>query len=103
MNKSGQHKFSYTGQGSDLRPLGICTDVLGHILVCDNVSKGVQLLDQQGSLLSVIRSPQQRGIQNPYCVCVDDKNNLYVGYVGYDGYAETLPFPIAVTVYKYLV
>ena len=35
MNKPGKHRFSSRGQGVDFRPRGICTDVLGHILVYD--------------------------------------------------------------------
>ncbi|XP_078312670.1 uncharacterized protein LOC144619166 [Crassostrea virginica] len=91
VNKSGQHRFSYTGQGSVFRPFGICTDVLGHILVCDSVSNTVYLLDQNGGFLCVILSPQQ-GIKSPRGVCVDDENNLYVGQYGTN----------TVTVYKYL-
>ncbi|XP_022343236.2 uncharacterized protein LOC111136583 [Crassostrea virginica] len=91
VNKSGQHRFSYTGQGSGFRPYGICTDVLGHILVCDWYSKTVHLLDQDGGFLSVILSPQQ-GIMPPCGVCVDDENNLCVGQRD----TNTL------TVYKYL-
>ena len=91
VNKSGQHRFSYTGQGSVLRPCGICTDVLGNILVCDYASKTVHLLDQDGGFLSVILTPQQ-GIISPRGVCVDDENNLYVGQC----YTNT------VTVYKYM-
>nr|XP_022341350.1 uncharacterized protein LOC111135508 [Crassostrea virginica] len=94
VNNSGQHRFSYTGQGSEFRPWGICTDVLGHILVYDcycNASNTVHLLGQDGGFLSVILSPQQ-GIQYPRGVCVDDENNLYVGQYGTN----------TVTVYKYL-
>nr|XP_022340409.1 uncharacterized protein LOC111135021 isoform X2 [Crassostrea virginica]XP_022340410.1 uncharacterized protein LOC111135021 isoform X2 [Crassostrea virginica] len=91
VNTSGQHRFSYTGQGSRFWPYGICTDVLGHILVCDEVSNSVHLLDQDGRFLSIILSAQQ-GIQHPRGVCVDDDNNLYVGQL----------FPKTVTVYKYL-
>ena len=91
MNKSGQHRFFYTGQGSGFRPYGICTDILGHILVCDYVSNNVHLLDQDGGFLSRILSEQQ-GIEYPRGVCVDDENNLYVGQL------RTNP----VTVYKYL-
>nr|XP_022308904.1 uncharacterized protein LOC111114739 [Crassostrea virginica]XP_022308905.1 uncharacterized protein LOC111114739 [Crassostrea virginica] len=90
VNKSGQYRFSYAGQGSEFCPYGICTDVLGHILVCDNVSKTVHLLDQDGGFLSVILSEQQ-GIKHPRGVCVDDENNLYVGELY-----------TTVTVYKYL-
>nr|XP_022340415.1 uncharacterized protein LOC111135023 [Crassostrea virginica] len=91
VNKSGQHRFSYKGQGSGFNPFGICTDVLGHILVCDNVSKSVHLLDQDGGFLSIILSPQQ-GIKDPRGVCVDDENNIYVGQRSTN----------TVTVYKYL-
>nr|XP_022341709.1 uncharacterized protein LOC111135708 [Crassostrea virginica] len=91
VNKSGQHRFSYTGQGLGLSPYGIYTDVLGHILVCDYYSITVHLLDQDGGFLSIILSLQQ-GIKNPRGVCVDDENNLYVGQ--YD--------TNTVTVYKYL-
>ena len=91
VNKSGQHRFSYTGQGSRFYPWGICTDVLGHILVCDNASSTVHLLDQDGGFLSVILSSQQ-GIKSPRGVCVDEENNLYVGQYGTN----------TVSVYKYL-
>nr|XP_022345839.1 LOW QUALITY PROTEIN: tripartite motif-containing protein 55-like [Crassostrea virginica] len=92
VNKSGQHRFSYTGQGqSQFQPYGICTDVLSHILVCEIISESVHLLDQDGEFLSVILSPQQ-GIKSPIGVCVDDENNLYVGQDGTK----------IVTVYKYL-
>ena len=89
VNKSGHHRFSYTGQGSRFTPFGICTDVLGHILVC--YSYTVDLLDQDGRFLFIILSSQQR-IYNPCGVCVDAENNLYVGE------RNTNP----VTVFKYL-
>ncbi|XP_062605150.1 uncharacterized protein LOC134279839 [Saccostrea cucullata] len=78
VNKSGQHRFSYTGQGSAFCPYGICTDVLGHILVCDDKSRTVHLLDKGGQFLSLLLS-QQHGVDYPRSVCVDDENNLYVG------------------------
>ncbi|XP_061167481.1 uncharacterized protein LOC133176373 [Saccostrea echinata] len=90
VNKSGQHRFSYTGQESGFRPFGICTDVLGHILVCDDYSDTVHLLDQDGQFLSLLLT-QQQGVYAPRSVCVDDENNLYVGQLG-----NTL------TVYKYI-
>ena len=91
VNKSGQHRFSYTGSGFGLGPLGICTDVLGHILVCDEVSDSVHLLDQDGEFISVILSRLQ-GINYSHAVCVDDETHLYVG----EAVTNTM------TVYKYL-
>ncbi|XP_061192378.1 tripartite motif-containing protein 2-like [Saccostrea echinata] len=92
VNKSGQHRFSYTGQESEFLPYGICTDVLGHILVCDGFfhSNTVHILDQDGQILSLLLT-QQQGVHRPCSVCVDEENNLYVGQVN-----NTL------TVYKYL-
>ncbi|XP_062579940.1 uncharacterized protein LOC134241945 [Saccostrea cucullata] len=75
VNKSGQHRFSYTGQGSKYRPHGICTDVLGHILVFD--MQNIHLLDKDGQFLSLLITPKQ--VSCPISVCMDDENNLYVG------------------------
>ncbi|XP_062575258.1 uncharacterized protein LOC134237174 [Saccostrea cucullata] len=93
VNKSGQHRFSYTGQKSGFSPCGICSDVLGHILVCNGHFLGntVHLLDQDGQFLSLLLT-HQRGVEYPLCVCVDEKNNLCVG----QQYSNTL------IVYKYL-
>jgi streptogramin lyase len=91
VNKSGQYRFSYTGQGSRFNPHGICTDVLGHILVCDDDSDTVHLLDQDGQFLSLLLL-QQHGVRCLSSVCLDDENNLYVGQYGTN----------TVTVYKYL-
>ena len=93
VDKSGQHRFSYTGQRLGFNPCGICTDVLGHILVCDTYlfSNTVDLLDQDGQFLSVLLTGQQ-GIDYPISVCVDDDNNLWVGQRN----------TTTVTVYKYL-
>ncbi|XP_011412690.3 tripartite motif-containing protein 2 [Magallana gigas] len=76
--KTGQHKFSYTGQGSKFRPFGICTDIVGHILVCDNESNTVHLLDQDGQFLLLLLT-EEHGIYRPVSVCVDADNKLYVG------------------------
>ncbi|XP_061167682.1 uncharacterized protein LOC133176584 [Saccostrea echinata] len=91
VNKSGQHRFSYAGQESVFRPYGICTDVLGHILVCDQYDNTVHLLDQDGQFLSLLLT-QEQGVKYPRSVCVDDENNFYVG----QWLINTL------TVYKYL-
>ncbi|XP_065938410.1 uncharacterized protein [Magallana gigas] len=93
VDKSGRHRFSYTGQRLGFNPYGICTDVLGHILVCDTYlfSNTVDLLDQDGQFLSLLLTSQQ-GIDYPISVCVDDDNNLWVGQRN----------TTTVTVYKYL-
>ena len=103
VDKSGKHRFSYTGNGSVFHPWGICTDVLGHILVCDEVSRAIHLLDQDGGFSSFIYVYSQKywlrsvlssllNLVGPRGVCVDDECNLYVGQ------CDTT----TVKVYKYL-
>nr|XP_034312097.1 uncharacterized protein LOC105328801 [Crassostrea gigas] len=95
VNKSGQHRFSYTGQGSQFNPFGICTDLLGHILVCSSPlflmsgDSTVYLLDQHGQFLFLILTEQLRFYLG---LCVADENNLHVGQYNTN----------TVTVYKYL-
>uniref|UniRef100_K1QIZ2 B box-type domain-containing protein n=1 Tax=Magallana gigas TaxID=29159 RepID=K1QIZ2_MAGGI len=93
VNKSGQHRFSYTGQGSMFLPYGICTDLLGHIIVCFSnlINNKVLILNQDGQFLSLLLTAQQ-GLICPLGLCVDDKNNLHVGQWNTN----------TVTVYKYL-
>nr|XP_034312323.1 uncharacterized protein LOC117684401 [Crassostrea gigas] len=92
VNKSEQHRFSYTGQGSLFLPYGICTDLLGHIIVCFSnlINNKVLILNQDGQFLSLLLTPQQ-GIY-PRGLCVDDENNFHVGQRNTN----------TVTVYKYL-
>ncbi|XP_062600402.1 uncharacterized protein LOC134262041 [Saccostrea cucullata] len=44
--RGGRHRFSYTGppSGSGLIPLGICTDIMSHILVRDVYTNSYRLL-----------------------------------------------------------
>nr|XP_011456909.2 uncharacterized protein LOC105348982 [Crassostrea gigas]XP_034312022.1 uncharacterized protein LOC105348982 [Crassostrea gigas] len=87
VNKSGQYRFSYTF----FPPNGMCTDLLGHIIVCDGLSDTVNVLDQDGQFLSLLLTEQQ-GIMYPRSLCVDDGNNLHVGQFNTS----------TVKVYKYL-
>ena len=80
----GVHRFSYTGppSGSGLfKPLGICTDVMSHILVSDDYTKTVQMLDRDGQFLSYLLTRQSPGIHGPPRGLSYDVTNhvLYVG------------------------
>nr|XP_034312080.1 uncharacterized protein LOC117684375 [Crassostrea gigas] len=100
VNKSGQHRFSYPGQGSGFYPWGICTDILSHILVCNSLvldfskksgTNTIHLLDQDGQFLFYLPI-EQPDIKCPCSLCVDDENNVHLGQWTTD----------TVTVYKYL-
>lgn len=79
VNKSGQQRFACTyDENTPFYPCGICTDVLGQILVCDSFSKSLIVLDQDGKAMNLLLTSEQ-GIDSPISVCMDKKNYLYLG------------------------
>jgi hypothetical protein len=76
-DRGGGHRFSYTGPPSRLQlsPDGICTDAMSHILVCDDNTHTVQMIDKDGHFLSLLLTPQC-GINLPYSLDYDDKTHL---------------------------
>lgn len=81
----GQHKFTYFNQhySSEFFPKGLCTDIFGHILVGNSWRDDpcVHLLDQNGKLLAKLLTHQSHQGLMFNVLCVDDRNNLYVGGV----------------------
>lgn len=57
-NHKGKHRFTYrdTPFGSQLRPGGISTDAMSHIIVCDCNTKSVHILDKDCKFLLFIPS-----------------------------------------------
>lgn len=82
-DESGRYLFNYKGHHSRTRfhPGGICTDIFGHILVC-NVSSdpSVHLLNHKGQFLTYLLTKQQHGSDCPQALCMDSQHNLFVGY-----------------------
>ncbi|XP_065937904.1 uncharacterized protein [Magallana gigas] len=79
--RGGRHRFSYKGHpsGSGLRPLGICTDALSHILVCDLSTKTVQMINKDGQFLSHLLTISQEMV-SPYSLSYDvNTHRLWVG------------------------
>jgi hypothetical protein len=93
-DREGRHRFSYTGppSGPTLVPEGICTDALSHILVCDDSTSTVQMIDKDGHILSKLLIPQD-WINSPWSLNYDDKAHLL--WVG-SRYTNT------VCVYRYI-
>nr|XP_034309995.1 uncharacterized protein LOC117683909 [Crassostrea gigas] len=79
--RGGRHRFSYTGHPSEsgLVALGICTDALSHILVCDYKTKTVQMLDKDGQFLSHLLTESQE-MGGPWGLSYDvNTHRLWVG------------------------
>uniref|UniRef100_K1RC17 Tripartite motif-containing protein 3 n=1 Tax=Magallana gigas TaxID=29159 RepID=K1RC17_MAGGI len=92
--RGGRRRFSYTGHpsGSRLEPFGICTDALSHILVCDGITKTVQMLDKDGQFLSHLLTQSQE-MGRPWSLRYDvSTHRLWVG----SGYNNN------VCVYRYI-
>lgn len=83
VDEFGRHRFNYKGYHSlpEFNPRGICTDVFGHILVCNHSyhDPSVHLLDENGHFLTSLLPKHRYNEDLPQDVCVDDKHNLYVG------------------------
>lgn len=84
--RRGMHRFSYrrhpTGVG--LEPHGICTDALSHILVCDQNTKTVLMLNKDGNFLShlIIRPSEQF---TPFSLSYDvNTHSLWVGSINHN-------------------
>eukprot|EP00105_Crassostrea_gigas_P039449 XP_019923597.1 PREDICTED: uncharacterized protein LOC105330315 [Crassostrea gigas] len=79
--RGGRHRFSYTGHpsGSGLWPHGICTDALSHILVCDDRTNTVQMINKDGQFLSHLLTESQE-MGKPWSLSYDvNTHYLWVG------------------------
>eukprot|EP00105_Crassostrea_gigas_P007244 XP_011421427.2 PREDICTED: uncharacterized protein LOC105324072 [Crassostrea gigas] len=84
--RGGRHRFSYTGppSGSRLVPCGICTDALSHILVCDDKTKTVQMINKDGRFLSHLLTKSQE-MGKPWSLSYDvNTHRLWVGSGSWD-------------------
>eukprot|EP00105_Crassostrea_gigas_P038334 XP_019922482.1 PREDICTED: uncharacterized protein LOC105327476 [Crassostrea gigas] len=79
--RGGRHRFSYTGPPSVsvLDPIGICTDALSHILVCDGYTETVQMINKDGQFLSHLLTKSQE-MGEPWSLSYDvNTHRLWVG------------------------
>ena len=76
----GRHRFTYRGHpsGSAFLPLGICTDVLLNIIICDKKSNTVQIIDKNGEFVSYLLrvTDTAPGIAEPRSLFYDFNNHL---------------------------
>lgn len=79
----GNYRFSYRANpsGQKIKPRGICTDALSHILVCDRKSESVHILDEDGNFLSYLLTTQSPGLDSKPCSLSYDVHThlLWVG------------------------
>ncbi|XP_062574077.1 uncharacterized protein LOC134235918 [Saccostrea cucullata] len=93
--RDGEYRFSYTGppSGSRISPQGICVDALSHILVSDDKSKTVQMIDKDGNFLALLLSKENR-ITPSRGLSYDSRNHII--------FVATTDIDNLVCVYRYI-
>ena len=79
VSAAGKLRFRYNGSPSTPResfyPRGITTDSQGNILMSEWDKNRINIIDQEGNFMRFIHNC---GLQFPWGLCVDSKDNLFV-------------------------
>ena len=71
-------RYEYPGNGIEFSPAGVCTDLMGHVLIIDTSSKGIHILDKEGHFIQYVLSEGQ-GMGRPYSIDVDRQGYVWLG------------------------
>lgn len=80
-DREGKHRFTYPKHPQEFtfRSLGICTDAMSHILVCDSFPGSIHILHKDGQFLSLLNI-EISFFDSPTSLSYDVKSNcLWVG------------------------
>ncbi|XP_065937737.1 tripartite motif-containing protein 2 [Magallana gigas] len=94
VNQDGKLRWRYTGHPSvsknePLKPYGVTTDSQSRILIADGDNHCIHILDQNGQFLRYIDNCH---LNNPYGLCVDNDDNLFVCENNYEGNIKKMKY-----------
>ena len=103
-SQGGGHRFSNTGHPSErgILPFGICTDALSNIMVCDDITNSIQIMDKDSVfVISTNKSIFTKSL------CYDiDAHRIWIGSAAHSNRTEFEKKPgkwqIFRTTYKYI-
>ncbi|XP_078329818.1 uncharacterized protein LOC111114751 [Crassostrea virginica] len=74
----GMLRFRYQGisANSNFEPYGLCCNSACNIIVADMKNDRIHVIDKDGGFLYTV---QYEGIKMPRALCIDEKDNVYVG------------------------
>lgn len=76
----GRHRFTYAKHPRKFFPVGICTDAMSHILVCEGVTRSINTLNKDGQFLSHL-GIKLSIFDNPSSLSYDfNRNCIWVGF-----------------------
>lgn len=78
INSVGKFKFEFKGSEKNFEPVGICTDCRHNVLISDFRNKLIDILADDGQLLSSIKL-ERLGISRPMGLCITKDGELCVG------------------------
>ena len=74
----GMLRFRYQGisANSNFEPYGLCCNSACNIIIADMKNDQIHVIDKDGGFLYTV---QYEGIKMPRALCIDEKDNVYVG------------------------
>ena len=77
VDRQGIFRYSYSGNEISFKPVGIATDLIGHVFVTDFNGNKIHMLDSDGHFLRNL-IPKE-GIECPRAVCMISDSEMIVG------------------------
>ena len=80
LTANGTLRYEYAGHNHRFKPVDVCTDQMGHVLIADYGNNAVLILDQEGQMVQHIPS-SDLGLAQLSTINVDGEGYLWIGWL----------------------